>query len=111
MLMVLRLIIQLTIPVLATAVSIETKYKETDLGGLISTFVAVTISHEFLEQLRSAGMLNTEPGRAKALANLRKPYLFVGGRSLKRLLLLIIIGQAVVPILLWQFAGWSLLSK
>jgi hypothetical protein len=106
MLMVMKGIVRLTIPILATAVSIEAKYRDSD-GGLMSTFVAVAISHHFLEQIRSAALLTTEPARAKALANLNRPYVFLGANTTKLLLYLIIIGQTGAPLLLLRFAGWN----
>ena len=110
MLLVMRGILRMTIPVLATAVSIETKCKGPDVGGLMSTFVAVSVSHRFLEQVRSAGLVETEAGRVKALSKLQVPILS-GGRWVRLLVYLIIVGHAVAPIVLWKFAGWTLLAK
>jgi hypothetical protein len=110
-LLVMRLVTRLTIPVLATAVSIENKYGEHNVCGLMSTFLGVTVSHEFLEQIRSAALLPTEPARLKALAKLSRPYLFAGGQPTRRLLQLVIVGQAICPPVLWRWAGWDLLAK
>lgn len=108
MLIVMRVVVRLTIPILATAISIETKYKDPEVGGLISTFVAVAVSHHFLEQLRVASLLEAEPARIKAMAKIGKPYKFVGGWPVKPMLLVVMIGQAVAPVLLWHLAGWRL---
>jgi hypothetical protein len=110
MLVVMRGLLKMTIPVLATAVSIETRCQDRARGGLVSTFVAVAGSYHFLEQLRSAGMLESESARVKGLAKLQTPILS-GGRTVRLLLYLIIAGQALTPIILWRFAGWSLLAK
>ena len=109
--LVIRVVVRMSIPILATAVSIETRYANPEIGGFVSTFVAATISQDFLNRIRSAGMLNDEQLRTRALVKLNKPYLFSGGRVVKRMLYLIILGQAVAPFLLWRFAGWGLLNK
>jgi len=108
---VFRVVAQLTIPILATAVSIETNYADPKVCGLVSTFVAVAVSQPFLEQLRAAATLDTELGRSKALSAIKKPYLFAGGRSAKFVLLLVALCQAIGPIFLWLFAGWPLFHR
>jgi hypothetical protein len=111
MLVVMRVVVRMTIPVLAAAIAIETKYKDSDAPGFVSTFVSTAISFALLEQIRAAVVLSTEQARARALADLSRPYSFSGSRLIKHALMLIIVAQAIVPILLWHFAGWSLLHK
>jgi hypothetical protein len=111
MLMVIRVIVRLTVPVLATAVSIEMKYADSEIGGLMSTFVGVAVSQSFVDQLRACLMLNSEAERNQALSKLARPYLFNGGRPVRFALMLIMIGQTIAPFLLWHFAGWSLLKR
>lgn len=111
MFLIVQVVFRLSLPVLATAISIETKYKDADVVGLMTTFVAVGMSRTFLEQLRAASLLESEQARTKALSGIKKPPSFSGGRSIRWILLLIIVGQAVTPILLWRFAGWVLLGK
>jgi len=108
MLIVIRVVFRLTIPVLGTAVSIEARYRDAEVSGLISTFLAVAVSPQFLDRLRAASTLEAEAERTKALAGIGKPYIFAGGRPVKLLLLLVILGQAVAPVFLWHFAGWRL---
>jgi hypothetical protein len=111
MLIVMRVVVSMTIPALAVAVSIEMKYKEEDLSGLMSSFVSVAISPEFLEKLRAAAAHSSETARISSLSRLTKPYLFSGSRMVKRILYLIIFGHVVAPPLLWWFAGWGLFNK
>jgi hypothetical protein len=44
------------------------------------------------------------------LAGISKPYLLAAGRPVQLVLLLVTLGQAVAPVLLRRFAGWSLLK-
>ena len=108
---VFRVVARLTIPILATAVSIEANYAGPQAFGLVSTFVAVAISHPFLEQLRVAAILKSEPERTRALSRLKEPYMFAGGRYAKIVLGLVAFCQAIGPIFLWLFAGWHFFSK
>jgi len=108
MIVVIRVIFRLAIPVLATALAIETRYKNPEVIGLMSTFVAVGTSHEFLERLRAAALIEHEPARMAALSSLGRMPVFVGGAPVKWALFLIVCGQACAPLLLWQFAKWQL---
>ena len=54
MIQVIKIVFRLTLPMLATAINIETKYKNPLVTGLITTFVGMGFSYAFLEQLSSA---------------------------------------------------------
>ena len=108
MIQVIVIVLRLTLPVLATAVSIETRYKNPHVPGLMSTFVATGISPKFLDQLRSAALLEHEPARMKALLALRRQPAFAGGKPIKIALLAVVVLQAIAPVLLVHFAHWPL---
>ncbi|HEY5175602.1 MAG TPA: hypothetical protein VII95_08570 [Terriglobales bacterium] len=97
MIMCARVVGRMSVPVLATAITIEAKYNDPEVGGLISTFVAVAISPGFAERLTAAAMLDDRSSRAKALSALGARDLFVGARPVRHVLRLIIIGQAIRP--------------
>jgi hypothetical protein len=109
MFLIIRVVFRLTLPILATAIGIEARYKDTEMPGLMSNFVAVAISPTFFTRLRSASLLDDESERIKALQTLRRPA-FAGVSPTKWILTIIILGQLLTPILLWHFAHWRLLT-
>lgn len=109
MFLLIRVIIRLLVPVLATALAIEAKYKDPEIAGLMSCFVMVAISPVFAASLRSALLLESEGARIKALKNLRRP-VFSGASPTRWILGVIVIGQLLAPFLLWHFAHWRLLA-
>jgi hypothetical protein len=110
MLLLIRIIVGLSIPIVATAVHIEARYQDAGTHGLVSSFLAFSVSTEFVEELRTAMTSATERERARALGKL-KPYLHGSGRRVRLTLMAVLVAQTVVPILLWKFAGWSLFAK
>jgi len=107
--LIIRTVFRLNLPILATAVSIESEYPDTAVMGLMSTFTAMAISPTFFERLRSATAIEPEAARLKALLALRRPS-FGGIGHTKWLLIVIGIGQLVAPFLLCHFAHWPLLQ-
>lgn len=105
---VFRVVVRLTIPILATAVSIETKYVHKQEPALASTFIAVVMSHTFLEELRSAATLDSELARTCSLSSLKKPYAFAGGTPAKIVLCVLIFWHVIGPVILWRFFAWHL---
>jgi len=108
MVQVIVIVFRLTLPMLAIAASIETRYKNPHIPGLVSTFVATGISPRFLDQLRSAALLEHEPARMNALLGLRRQPAFAGGKPIIIALALVVLLQAIAPILLFYFAHWPL---
>ena len=69
--MVVRVAFLLSVPVLATAVAIETKYSDPRVGGLTCNFVATSFSFGFFTALRAAAMTGDEDLRISAMAGLK----------------------------------------
>jgi hypothetical protein len=109
MYLIIRVIFRLTLPVLATAIAIESKYKDPEVAGLMSNFVSISISPTFFPRLRAASLIEDESGRIKALQTLRRPA-FSGVSPTKWMLIMIIVGQLLTPLLLQHFAHRRLLS-
>ena len=109
MFLVIRVIFRLTLPVLATAIAIESKYRDPEVAGLLSNFVSTSISPTFLPRLREASLIESESERIKAIRALRRPA-FSGASPTKWMLVAIILGQLITPLLLEHFADWTLLS-
>jgi hypothetical protein len=106
--LIIRTVFRLTLPVLATAVSIEAEYRDTAVLGLMSTFAALAISPVFYERIKVTVAIQPEAARLKALAALRRPS-FGGISHTKWMLIVIIAGQLVTPVLLCQYQHWPLL--
>ncbi len=73
MFLVIRVIFRLTLPVLATAIAIESRYKDTEVPGLMSNFISVSVSPTFFPTLKAASLIEDETERTKALQGLRRP--------------------------------------
>jgi hypothetical protein len=109
MFFIIRVIFRLTLPILATAIAIESRYKDIEVAELMSTFVSVSISPTFFPSLRAASLIEDESERIRALQSLRRPA-FAGVSPTKWMLLVIIVGQLLTPLLLEHFDHWRLLS-
>lgn len=107
---VIRTVFRLTLPVLATAISIEREYRDPAVLALMSTFAALAVAPESFERIETAIGIKQEAARLKALARLKRPS-FGGAGHTKWLLFLIILGQSAAPPLLFEFAHWPLLHK
>jgi hypothetical protein len=109
MFLIIRIVYRLTLPVIATAVTIETKYHDGDMTGLMSLFIALGVSQDILLQLRSTALFENEEARLKIYSDLKRPRF--AGSSLTRFgLLVVTVGQVIAPLVLNGFFGWSLLS-
>jgi hypothetical protein len=106
--LIIRTVFRLTLPILATAISIEGEYRDPAIPGLMSTFAALAISPTFFERIKSVTAIKSEAARLKALADLQRPS-FGGISHTKWLLIVIIVGQLAAPFLLYHYAHWRLL--
>ncbi len=109
MLMIIHIVVRLTLPIVATAVCIETKYKDPAVPGLVSTFLSYAVEPAFIDEIRSAMDKPTEEERAIALAEVPKPYLHNRGHLVRYTLVFVVTMQLLVPFVLWRYAGWTLL--
>ncbi len=105
----MHIIARLTLPILATAVHIEAKYRDPEASGLMSTYLASAVSPMFVEKMRAAMMHPTESERASALAALPSPHL--SALTSRMVVIGVLLAQTIVPFVLWKFAGWPLLRK
>ncbi|MGD0293722.1 MAG: hypothetical protein ABSB30_07690 [Terracidiphilus sp.] len=112
MILMSRQIHRLTIPILATAVWIESRYADSDVGGLVSTFLSTVVSPSLLEYIRAADLPDDKAERERLLAALyHKPFSFGGKTRMSKILLFITVLQVVAPVLLWRLADWGLLAS
>ena len=81
----ISVIAKLTVPIVATAVQIEMKYRDPEVSGLVSTFLAFAVSPEFVEGAQLAMKLPTESERVIALAALPRRSCFQAGSFLRTL--------------------------
>lgn len=111
MIQVIKIVFRLTLPMLATAINIETKYKNPLVTGLITTFVGMGFSYAFLEQLSSAALHEHERARMSALLALRKPPSFAGGKPVRWALYAVMVFQGVLPLALVAFCSLASLGS
>jgi hypothetical protein len=106
-----RVIFKLSLPVVYTAINIESKYDSAiGVDWLASTFIAVTITSEYYDNLVKISLIKDHSKRIKALGEMPRPsFKGTGSRFIKIALFLIIVGQLVFPIILYKFFGWTLL--
>lgn len=97
-----------TIPILATAVEIEEKYCEPTIRGLVSTFIATSVSPVLLQQLRLAANAEASERMKILTAAQDMPHIIGRNSGTRAALLYIAWGQAVLPFVLWKFAHWRL---
>jgi hypothetical protein len=103
-------IFDLVVPILATAISIEAEHPHPSVDGLVSNFVAVRYSVDFLETLRQASRLETSRQRALALRQIKEPNRFSLRSKTNCVLYIIMVGHLLLPFYLhysWKGSYWS----
>lgn len=97
---------KLMLPVIYSAVSLETKYGGAGEDWLASTFLGV-LSIEYIEELKS---ISTIQDTHQRMAKLRlSPLILFGKGSKTRLILLLVtLSQIIAPVVLFLFFNWQL---
>jgi len=94
------------LPIVYTIVSIEEMYEAHGLDLLGSTFLSVTISSDFIDQLRKIRLIKNNDSRMMALRNLR--FRLVDRKSFRIILYVISLSEIICAILLKNCFYWPL---
>jgi len=106
MLIIIRGISKFMLPIIYTAITLETKFGRRNTDWLSSTFMAIAVSPEFVKNIQRMSQIDDYYER---IAKLRKLKLELIDRPHFRLILmLIIIAQITGGIILTTYFGWKL---
>jgi hypothetical protein len=99
-------IYRLALPLMYSAVSIESQYGNSQIDWLMSSFVGFTNSFEYLKQLNEISVLTDPKERITRLHNITSPWIGSGKGFGRLALLLAAVCQIALSIALGIFAGW-----
>lgn len=110
-LVVTRIIFALSLPVIYTAINIESKHESAvEVDWLASTFISVVVAPDYYDRLVKICSIGNRDKRIEELRRMPVPsFKGNGGRFVKIVLFIVIIGQIILPIVLSAYFGWRLL--
>jgi hypothetical protein len=96
------------LPVVYAAIILENKYGKDSDDWLMSTFISISISPELTETFKRISSVDDYKERMKTLRNMDIPTLGIGRNRTRFSLIIISIGQILIPFLLTHFYNWRL---
>lgn len=100
-------VFRMMVPVIYTAISLEYKYGASNTYFLATTFLSVTISTEYVDELKSISTIQNPVERIRELRGVVRPLLGSGSRIVTVALVLVAFGQVIAPIILSLFFDWQ----
>ena len=102
-------IFRLMVSIIYTAVNLEQKYSVSNADFLATTFLSVTMSTEYVDELKNISLIQDPVERIRQLRGVARPLLGSGKGVITSALILVALGQIIAPIVLTMYFGWRLL--
>lgn len=99
-------IFRLMVPVIYTAVSLEHKYGAPHIDFLATTFLSISMSTEYVDELKAISMNQDPVERIRQLRGVTRPLLGSGRNIVTTALVLVALGQFIAPVILSLLFKW-----